>query len=60
MDKAAVFGFVSVPLGAEADHGRIRFILHYAYDPVGGHGVFIQHEGDGLSGLDGVRIHLFT
>ena len=26
---------------------------------MGGHGVFIQHEGDGLSGLDGVRIHLF-
>ena len=59
MDKAAVLALVRVALGAEADDGGVLLIRHDADNAVRGDGVFIEHEGDDLPGLNGVRVRLF-
>ena len=59
MDKAAVLGLVRIALRAEADDGGILLIRHNADNAVRGDGVFIEHERDDLSRLNGVRIHFF-
>ena len=59
MYERAVLGVVRVAFRAEADDRGILLIGNNAHDPVGRDGVFIQHEGDGLAGLDSVRVDLF-
>ena len=56
MYKRTVLRFVGIALCAEADHRGVFFVRHNAHDPVGGNGVFVQHEGDGLPLFYGVGV----
>ena len=58
MDQGTVLGLVGVALGAEADYGRVLFVRDNAHDPVGGDGIFVQHEGNGLALFYGIGVHL--
>ena len=59
MDKGTVLGVIRVALGTETNNGWVFLVLDDAHDPVGGDGVLVQHEGDGLPLGDGVGVDLF-
>ena len=58
VDETAVLGIVGVALGAEADDGGVLLVGDDAHHTVGGDGVLVQHEGDGLAHFNGVGVHL--
>ena len=59
MYERAVLRFVRIALGAETNYGGILLIRDNADDAVRRDRLFIEHERDGLTGLNGKRVNLF-
>ena len=57
MHGRTVRGVVGVPLGAEAEDGAVLLVGQDLNDPVGGHGILIEHEGDGIPHLKVLGVH---
>lgn len=57
MHGRTVRGVVGVPLGAEAEDGAVLLVGQDLNDPVGGHGILIEHEGDGIPHPEVLRVH---
>lgn len=59
MYERAVLRFVRIALGAETNYGCVLLIRDNADDAVRRDRLFIEHERDGLTGLNGKRVNLF-
>lgn len=60
MNRCSVRGIIGVALGAEAQNAAVLSVGQNLNDPMGGHRILIQHEGDGVADLQFLGSTLLT